>query len=461
MADRKGPPTGRVNRTARFGGLVAGQSLRYAGTRLANRTRSEEGAQRAMEERSMSIARELVEQLGQMRGAAMKVGQVLSTVDFVAIPEEEREHFKETLASLRDQVPPVPFKRMEKLIREELGGPVSEFFSDFEEEAFAAASIGQVHRATTTDGRQVAVKVQYPGVAEAVEADLRNIQVFLPLVKRLAPGLDAKALAAELRERVSEELDYELEAQNQRQVERAFRGHPFIHVPAVDTSLSTRRVLVTEYVAGLRFPEVKRLDEADRDRFGEILFRFYYSLLLRLSRVSGDPHPGNYLLRPDGRVTFLDFGLMRQIDPEYLAGEQALARAVVAGDAEETYRWFAKLGYLPEPEAFESDAVLAQLTLAGEWFLVPGFRRLSPEYVSELMEAGGSPRSPYFDQMRRQTVPPQALLIRRMEALIFAVLGELRAGADWHALASEFFADAPPSTPLGEQDAAFWKGRRP
>jgi predicted unusual protein kinase regulating ubiquinone biosynthesis (AarF/ABC1/UbiB family) len=459
MPERKGPPTGRVNRTARFGGMVAGQSLRYAGTRLANRTRGEDRAQRAMEERAMAIARELVEQLGQMRGAAMKVGQVLSTVDFAAIPEDERERFKETLSSLRDQVPPMSFKRIEKLIREELGGPVSEFFGDFEEEAFAAASIGQVHRATTSDGRQVAVKVQYPGIAEAVDADLRNIQVFLPLVKRLAPGLDTKALAGELRERISEELDYELEAQNQRQVARAFRGHAFIHVPAVDTSLSSRRLLVTEYVAGLRFPEIKRLDEPDRDRFAEIVFRFYYSLLLRLSRVSGDPHPGNYLLRPDGRVTFLDFGLMRSIDPEYLAGEQALARAVVAGDADETHRWFAKLGYLPDPEAFESEAVLAQLTLAGEWFFIPGFKRLSPAYVRELIEAGGSPRSPYFEQMRRQTLPPQALLIRRMEGLIFSVLGELRAGADWHGLASEFFDDAPPSTPLGEEDAAFW-GKR-
>jgi predicted unusual protein kinase regulating ubiquinone biosynthesis (AarF/ABC1/UbiB family) len=202
MPDRKAPPTGRVSRTARFSGMVAGQSLRYAGTRLANRTRSEEGAQRAMEERAMAIARELVEQLGRMRGAAMKVGQVLSTVDFAAIPEDERERFKETLSALRDQVPPIPFKRIEKLIREELGGRMSEFFSDFEEQAFAAASIGQVHRATTSDGRQVAVKVQYPGIAEAVDADLRNIQVFLPLVKRLAPGLDTKALAAELRERL-------------------------------------------------------------------------------------------------------------------------------------------------------------------------------------------------------------------------------------------------------------------
>ena len=139
-----------------------------------------------------------------MRGAAMKVGQVLSTIDFTALPEGERENFKRTLAQLRDDVPPLPFRRLEKLLRDELGEQPSAVFAEFEEEAFAAASIGQVHRAVTRDGAAVAVKVQYPGVAEAVETDLRNLALLLPLVKRLAPGLDVRALYAELRERVAE-----------------------------------------------------------------------------------------------------------------------------------------------------------------------------------------------------------------------------------------------------------------
>ena len=156
----------------------------------------------------------------------MKVGQVLSTIDFTAIPESEREEFKATLAALRDDVPPLPFKKVRKLLEEELGGKVGDHFETFEEEAFAAASIGQVHRAVTLDGDEVAVKLQYPGVAEAVESDLRNLSLLLPLVKRLAPGLDVKALYGELRERIAEELDYEIEAQNHRAVERAYRGHP-------------------------------------------------------------------------------------------------------------------------------------------------------------------------------------------------------------------------------------------
>ena len=441
MADS--PPRNRVARSAKVGGLVAGQSARWAGTRAANRLRSPEDADAATGERAAALARELVKQLGQLRGAAMKVGQVLSTVDFTAIPESEREEFKATLAALRDDVPPLPFKKVRKLLEEELGGKVGDHFESFEEEAFAAASIGQVHRAVTLDGDEVAVKLQYPGVAEAVESDLRNLSMMLPLVKRLAPGLDVKALYGELRERIAEELDYEIEAQNHRAVARAYRDHPDAYVPKVHTGLSSRRVLVTELLQGRRFEQVKALDDAERDRFGEIVFRFYFSLLSRTGLVCGDPHPGNYLLLDDGRVGFLDFGLMRMLDEDYREGERALARAVVAEDAEEVHAILTRLGYLPNPDDFVPEALLEWLLAAGEWYLQPGWRRLSPQYVSELIDATASPRSPWFEQQRRMTVPPQALLIRRMEGLIFATLGELRAGADWHELAKQFFADEP------------------
>src|SRR4051795_9333655 len=273
------PPTSRIARTRRFGGLVAGQGLRWAGTRAANALRSDEAAEAATGERAAATARELVKQLGQMRGAAMKIGQVLSTVDFAAIPESEREEFKATLAALRDDVPPLPFSAIEKLLGDELEMPLAEAFSDFEPDAFAAASIGQVHRAVTRDGTRVAVKVQYPGIAEAVETDLRNLQLLFPLVKRLAPGLDVKAVAQELRERIADELDYEVEAQNHRAMARAWRDHPFVHVPPVDTQRSRRRVLVTEYLEGRKFEEVKQLGDEERDRFGEIVFRFFFGTL--------------------------------------------------------------------------------------------------------------------------------------------------------------------------------------
>jgi predicted unusual protein kinase regulating ubiquinone biosynthesis (AarF/ABC1/UbiB family) len=460
MADKEAKvPTSRIARTAKFGGMVAGQSARWAGTRAANRLRSDDKADEASAARAMALADELVTQLGQMKGAAMKIGQVLSTVDFDLVPEDERENFKARLASLRDNAPKVPFKDMRKLLEEELGGSISSVFSAFDEEPIAAASIGQVYRATTLDGDDVAVKVQYPGVAEAMETDLRNMGMLTPLIKRMAPGLDAKAILGELRERIAEELDYEIEAQNQRQVARAFRRHPFVRVPKVDTALSTRRVLVSEFVPGRSFEEIKELPEAERDRFGEIIFRFFYGLLVREHLASGDPHPGNYLLADDGRVCFLDFGLMRRIDPAYLAGERALARAVVARDAEGVHRGLAELGYLPNPDEFDPDDVLDQVASAGEWYFVEGFRRIDPEYVRAAVELTSSPRSPHFQNMRKQTLPPQSLLIRRMEGLLFAVLGELRAGADWGRLALEYIGEESPSTPLGEEEAAHYLQR--
>jgi predicted unusual protein kinase regulating ubiquinone biosynthesis (AarF/ABC1/UbiB family) len=396
-----------------------------------------------------------------MRGAAMKLGQVLSTIDFTAIPPSEREQFKQTLAALRDDVPPLPWAKVERLVQSELGGPVARYFAEFDHDAFAAASIGQVHRATTRDGRAVAVKIQYPGIAEAVETDIRNLGLLLPLVKRLAPGLDAAALAAELRERVAEELDYEIEASNHRTVERGWRGHPHVHVPAVDTGLSARRVLVTELLVGRRFEEVKQLSAPERDRFAEIVFRFFFGTLSHLGRASGDPHPGNYLLLDDGRVGFLDFGLMRVVEPAYLEGERALARAVEAGDAAAVHAGMSALGYLPDPASFDADRLLAQLRLAGEWYFEPGARRITPAYVSDLVERTSSPRSEYFDDLRRMSLPPQALLIRRMEGLVFSTLGELRARADWSALGREYHGGAGPSTTFGHADAAFWNGRRP
>ena len=284
---------------------------------------------------------------------------------------------------------------------------------------------------------------------------MRNMGLLVPLLKRMAPGMDVKALLAELRERIADELDYEIEAQNQRRVHRAFRGHPFVRIPAVNTGLSTRRVLVSEFVDGVGFDVIKQLDEPERDRFAEIAFRFFYGLLEREHIAAGDPHPGNYILCSDGKVCFLDFGLVRHVDDDYLEGEQALARAVIGGDAEAVHHWMSTLGFLPDPDEFDPERVLGQLQQAGEWYFKTGFRRIDPEYVRMQMELGSSPRSDYFDYMRKQTLPPQALLIRRMEGLLFSVLGELRAGGDWGQLALEYIADVPPSTPIGEAEAEY------
>ena len=433
--------------------------------RAANALRTPERAAAAEQERAAALINELVDQLSRMRGAAMKVGQMISMVEFDGLPEEQQEELQRRLATLRDGIPPVPFARLEKLLRKELGAPLGQVFSDFDEHAFAAASIGQVHRATTLDGDQVVVKVQYPGVAEAVETDLRNAMLLIPLVKRLAPGLDARALAAEMRDRIGEELDYELEAQNQRRIERLMRGHPFISVPHVHTDLSTRRVLVSEYIEGDRFEIVRRAGDAERDRYGEIVFRFFFGLVYRDRIALGDPHPGNYLLRPDGRVCFLDFGLMRDVSPDRIAAEAAIAAAIRNQAAEELKAAMVAGGYLPGERADSVDAEFALRLMqhALKWYAVPGERRFSARRERprrDFERPNGDEAAAMRSQVNQFTMPPEAILIRRMHGVVAMVLIGLRAGADWGAIAAEYLHREAPATPLGEAEAEFLRRSR-
>ena len=406
VPEAKKLPSGRVARTARVGGLAAGQGVRWAGMRAANRVRTPERAAAAEQERTTALVQELVEQLGRMRGAAMKVGQVFSMIDFDGLPENQQAELQQKLATLRDGVPPVSFARLEKLLRKEFGGPLSAVFSEFDERAFAAASIGQVHRATTHDGAEVVVKVQYPGVAEAVETDLRNAMLLVPLVKRLAPGLDAKALALEMRERIGEELDYELEAQHQRRIERLMRGHPFIRIPHVYTDLSTRRALVSEYVEGERFEAVRKASEPARDRYAEIVFRFFFGLLYRDRIALGDPHPGNYLLCPDGRVCFLDFGLLRDVEPGRVLAERRIALAVRAKDPATLKASLVAGGYLPaeRADAVDAEFALRLMRRATSWYAVPGEHRFSES--GEQREHHGQ-REPRPDADERAAIKSQ------------------------------------------------------
>jgi len=397
----------------------------------------------------------------------MKVGQMISMVEFDGLPEDEQNELQRRLAALRDNVPPVRFADLEKLMLREFGGPLRGVFRDFDERAFAAASIGQVHRATTVDGDDVAVKIQYPGVAEAVETDLRNATMLLPLVKRLAPGLDAKALAAEMRERIAEELDYELEAQNQRRIGRLMRGHPFVRVPRVHTDLSTQRVLVSEYVEGEGFETVRRAGEAQRDRYGEIVFRLFFGLLYRDRIALGDPHPGNYLLCPDGRVCFLDFGLMRDVDAARIADERAIALAVRDRDAAAVKAALLAGGYLPagRADAVDADFALGLMRMATKWYAVPGERRFSPDDAGRTRDReppDSEQRAAIRSQVNQFTVPPEAILIRRMHAIVGVVLQQLRAGADWGAIAAEYLHGHEPATQLGWAEADFFarRGRR-
>jgi predicted unusual protein kinase regulating ubiquinone biosynthesis (AarF/ABC1/UbiB family) len=387
----------------------------------------------------------------------MKLGQVMSFLDVGLVPERHREEFQRELAKLRDAAPTVSLKQMRRVIEDDLEEPIEELFASFSEEPIAAASIGQVYRATLHDGREVAVKVQYPGVAGAVRADLQNLEMIMRVLKRMTPGLDVKAIAEEIRERIAEELDYELEASNQRSLARIFAGHPFIFVPNVVSELSRERVLVSEFVQGTGFEELKQSSQAVRDRVGEIVFRFFVGCLYRHRQFSGDPHPGNFLLLADDRVAFLDFGLFKRMEPEPVELELACQRAVVEGDAHTLHRLLAESGFLPHPERVDPDHLLAFIEDAIWWYTTADEQvALSPEIATNVMIESSDPRSSHFREMRHQDMQPEHLFGRRMEMLTLAVLSQLRARANWHRIAREWMYGDEPVTELGRQEAQFY-----
>ena len=439
-----------------MGRLAAGTAVRQFGTRAANLTRDEAAANAALARRQMETAEQIVDALGTMKGAAMKLGQVLSFLDVGLVPEEYREEFQKKLAKLRDAAPKVSFKDMRKVVEAEPGGPLSEVFADFDSEPVAAASIGQVYRAHLADEREVAVKVQYPGVASAVRADMQNLGMILRLLKRLAPGIDSAAIADEVRKRIFEELDYELEAANQRALARIFNGHPFIYVPEVLTRLSRERVMVSEFVVGTGYEEHKLLSQAQRDRIGEVIFRFYMGCLYRHRQFSGDPHPGNYMLMADGRLAFLDFGLFKRMDAHDVELELACQRAVIEGDSATVHRLLAEGGFLPDPERVDPDRLTAYIGEATWWYTTDEVVELTPEIATQVMIESSDPRSAYFSEMRHQDMRPEHLFGRRMEMLTLAVLGQLRARGNWHRIAREWIYSEAPVTELGRQEAEFY-----
>jgi predicted unusual protein kinase regulating ubiquinone biosynthesis (AarF/ABC1/UbiB family) len=450
-------PTSRVRRSATVATLAASEAVKQFGTRAANVARSDEAAGAAMSRRQLETAKQIVAVLGTMKGAAMKLGQVMSFLDIGLVGEEHREEFQRELAKLRDAAPTVSFKQMRRVIEEDLEEPIKDVFDEFDEEPIAAASIGQVYRGRLNDGREVAVKVQYPGVAGAVRADMQNLDMIMRLLKRMAPGLDAKAVAEEIRERIFEELDYELEAQNQRSLARIYAGHPFIFIPDVVTSLSRERVLVSEFVRGVGFEELKERSQPERDRLGEIIFRFFMGSLYRHRQFSGDPHPGNFLLRDDGSVAFLDFGLFKRMTEEAVELELAAQRAVIEGDAATLHALLARSGFLPEPDRVDPEHLLAFVGEAIWWYTTADEPvQLSPEIATQVMIESSDPRSSYFREMRHQDMRPEHLFGRRMEMLTLAVLSQLRARANWTRVAREWIYNDEPVTELGRAEAEFY-----
>jgi predicted unusual protein kinase regulating ubiquinone biosynthesis (AarF/ABC1/UbiB family) len=449
-------PTSQAARAARVGRLAATEAVRHAGTHAANQIRPQRARRAALERRHLETADQILTVLGTMKGAAMKIGQMLSFVDLGVVPRHARPEFQRKLAALRDAAPQVSFERMMRVLEEDLGARPATVFSEFDSDPIGVASIGQVYRAQTNDGRTVAVKIQYPGIAAAVRADMKNLTLLMRMIRRALPGIDVDALAREIRLRIGDELDYELEATNQHAFAEAFAGHPFVVVPDAILSLCGKRVLVSEYVAGTGFEQLRSAPDPVRDRAGEIIYRFFCGTLYRRNEFSGDPHPGNFVLQDDGRVAFFDFGLFKRMDQASVELELACQRAAAEGRARDLHGLMAGARILPDPGRVDPEELLGYVLDSIGWYLIDDHVALTPEMATEALIESVLPQSAYFKTFRHQHLPPEHFLARRLELFTEALLGQLRASANWHRIAREWMYGEPPVTELGELETEFY-----
>jgi predicted unusual protein kinase regulating ubiquinone biosynthesis (AarF/ABC1/UbiB family) len=390
-----------------------------------------------------------------MKGALMKFGQLLSFI-MEALPEDAQK----ALATLQSDATPMAPALAAKMVTDELGQPPERIFLDWRVVPIAAASVGQVHRAVTRDGRDVAVKVQYPGVAEAIDSDLDNAEAFYRLgTAFVLKGLDAKGLVDELRSRMREELDYDLEATNQAEFSEHFAGHPFVSVPGVVPETSTRRVLTTEWVDGLSWAEFEsRADERARRQAGESIWRFAQYAVHRLRAFNGDPHPGNYKFTIDGDVTFLDFGLVKRWTPgEWEQLAPSLDAIVVHRDPERLVSEMERIGFLRANHGLAPQQVYDYVSTPYTPYLTDSFT-FTREFVRDAMATIIDVKGPYADVIERLNMPPSFVILDRVVWGVSAILGKLRVTAPWRSMLLEYRDGGPPVTPLGEAEQA-WRAQ--
>ncbi|HEY5663964.1 MAG TPA: AarF/ABC1/UbiB kinase family protein [Ilumatobacter sp.] len=447
---------GRSAKVAKLGVKVAGAHATTAARKVFAST------QRRVEldgRRRLATAEAVADELGHMKGALMKLGQMASYLDD-GLPEPMRM----ALAQLRSDAPPMSRELAAEVIEREFGRPPSEVFVDWDPDPIAAASIGQVHRAIavhpdTGDQVPVAVKVQYPGVDAAITADLKNAGMLGALLKQGFGGLDPGEMVAEIKERLIGELDYELEARNQQLFADFYRGHPYIHVPEVIPRLSTARVLTSELVDGHTWSELLTWGRDERDLAAETIFRFVFRGLYRMQAFNGDPHPGNYLFHGGGRVTFLDFGLVKHFTDDETATFAAMVQAAVVDHDTAGFRAILERAGMLQPGApVDTEAV-------GEYFQqfyepVRADREMtwSGAYASSIVRHTFDRSSPISQYA---TVPRAFVFIQRINLGLYALLGELNATGNYRRIAEELwpFVDGPPSTPIGEAEARWLAGR--
>lgn len=450
-------PQGRLGRAAPLIGLT----LRTTGTAAVAALRGRPG--RRADHRRHAAA-QYAELLGNSRGVLMKAGQLLSLTALApAVSDDHQTVYRTALARLHDDAPPMPAGLAADLVESELGVPIHDAFADFDPQPIAAASIGQVHAARLPDGRRVAIKVQYPGVAEAIRDDLRNGELLAGFLQ-LGAGLthvrvDVHALARRLAALIEDETDYLTEAACQGRFAAAYRGHPFIRIPEVIPELSTGRILTMDLAEGRRWPRALTASPVLRDRWGEVIYRFALGSMHRLGALNADPQPGNYLFHDDGTVTFLDFGCVTRHSREQITTLQAAAQATVDGDAPALKRVLMDAGHLRSEDPPGSADLLAWVSEALTPLLAPQPFTCTPELTETLVRTGLSPHSRHAAVTRRLDLPVDLISLARVNYGLTAILGALHATGEWEAIRREYAGAGTAATPLGERDRRFWEFR--
>ncbi len=444
--------TGVAHRNARLAALGARGASRTALYR-ARRTFTQASRRDALDTaHQLRTAADVADALGQMKGALMKLGQMASYLD-EAMPEPMRL----ALGSLQQDAPPMSSALAASVIERELGRTPDRLFAEWDAVPIAAASIGQVHRAITHSGEAVAVKVQYPDVDRAIRSDLETTDLLFRAVGLLFPGLDPKVVVTELRTRLVEELDYRIEADNQRLFSHWYRHHPFIHIPRVIEEYSTTRVLTTELAVGTRFDEVATTwSAAERNLAAETIFRFVFRGIYRIHAFNGDPHPGNYLFRPGGHVTFLDFGLVKRYAPdEVKLFEDLIVAMCLKHDIEQFRRLIESAGILRGDANISDEQVLDYFGHFYEFVLEDREVTFDAAYASGTVRQMFDLSSPSAAVARAANVPSAFVITQRINLGLHAVLAQLEATANWRRIAEELwpFVAGPPSTPLGVEEA--------
>ena len=441
----------RARRSRRVAYLALRRSVAFAHLRLGA-----DGGDEALDQFHVHTAEQVFELLGGMKGAIMKLGQMLSIVAD-GLPEA----YQQALRGLQQSAPPMAAHLVSDVVKAELGEPPERAFFEFSDEPVAAASIGQVHRARLFDGTPVAVKVQYPGVDVAIRADLDNAFLLYSAARAIAPGIDPEPVVSEIRERMGDELDYRIEARYQEEFRAAYDGHPWIHIPRVYREHSTARVLVTEWVAGHSFYDLLDRPQAERDRAAEQLHRFFCGSISKLLLFNADPHPGNYFFTDDGTIWFLDFGLVKRFEAKEVDALRDRVAALRSGDDEAVIQAIIRHGWLRPNAPVDHRRVVELARLAALPLLDHRRFVYTREYMAKTIESMFSLDGPYGDVIRQMTLPRDQVILSRIQIGLGALFARLGAGNDWASILDEYLFDAPPSTPLGEESAGWPKPPAP